>query len=164
MEYPIKMQSTDSSLVVEFTGHREGTVITSDGAIYTVGLSAADWTPHTDTDDWRPYIEEPQLKAGDWCLVDSMYKRIWLGDFNGKHLCVITGDEEKFRGGKYYATTIWSTAIPYVEDKPKCHICGSELDSLITNSKHTDGNYCSALCADRADFRFIKELEDDITK
>ena len=59
-----------------------------------------------------------ELIAGEYCLAgNDKLKRIWLGKFNGLHLCVANSDEGYFNAGLGYNTYIWKTCIP-IQDEP----------------------------------------------
>ena len=59
-----------------------------------------------------------ELKAGEYCLAGpDKEKRIWLGNFNGKHLCVANSDEGYFNDGLGYNTYIWKTCTPIPDEQ-----------------------------------------------
>ena len=59
-KYPIYKKDKNCSLVIKFTGLKDGVVVEGT-SIYSVGYKADDWYPHTDTNEWEDidYKEEP---------------------------------------------------------------------------------------------------------
>jgi len=57
-----------------------------------------------------------ELKAGEYCLAGAdEVKRIWLGCFNGMHLCVDDGDN--FKEGRPFLAFSYEKCIP-IPDVP----------------------------------------------
>lgn len=68
-DYPLKMQSTYSDLVVEFYGSCEGIVLVANSS-YVVGYVYGAWFDHTDNQFWKPF--EGELPA----TLESLKKEI----------------------------------------------------------------------------------------
>jgi len=54
-----------------------------------------------------------QLVVGEYCLAGHYYlERIYLGCFNGNHLCVEEEWEDAYNRGDNYVSCTWDTCIP----------------------------------------------------
>jgi len=59
-----------------------------------------------------------ELKAGEYCYAGSnKEKRIWLGCFNGRNLCVLGEHESDFKNGEDFQTDTWNICTP-IPDEP----------------------------------------------
>ena len=57
-----------------------------------------------------------ELVSGEYCLAGHhKVKRIWLGCFNGRNLCVLGEHESDFKNGKDFQTDTWDICIPIPE-------------------------------------------------
>ena len=62
-----------------------------------------------------------KLKVGSFALMGKdKEKRIYLGEFNGRHLAVIDGHEELFKKGEGFYTACWDSAEP-LHEEPKLY-------------------------------------------
>ena len=59
-----------------------------------------------------------ELVSGELCYAGKYGdKRIWLGCFNGQHLCVRMGQEQLFIMGYQFSADSWSICTPIKEEQ-----------------------------------------------
>lgn len=112
-QYPIYYQhvplaTDDETLIVEFTGLQEGTIVHSDQAGF-IGVFVDDWQPHTDESNWRqvpnpcPVVEEYQYPI--YCKAKANYAELVVCFSDRTTATVIESNMRKYPIG--YTSPHW---------------------------------------------------------